>query len=87
MLVSRLIQDTLPTVRPIWHPVHRAFFPVDAQRLMDVSYHSFPSDHVAFLAPLTAPFASPSSLVPSRVTLNSGFIREVSDTGRPTSPR
>ena len=37
--------------------------------------------------PLTAPFASPSSLVPSRVTLNSGFIREVSDTGRPTSPR
>jgi undecaprenyl-diphosphatase len=52
VIVSRLIQNRLPTVRPIWHPVHGALFPAGAERLIDVSYHSFPSDHASFLVPL-----------------------------------
>jgi undecaprenyl-diphosphatase len=52
VLVCRLIQNGFASTRPIWDPVLQGLFPSEFQRLMDLSYHSFPSDHVAFILPL-----------------------------------
>jgi membrane-associated phospholipid phosphatase len=52
VLVSRVLQLSVTTVRPVWDPVHGTLFPAEFRRLMDPTDHSFPSDHVAFLLPL-----------------------------------
>jgi membrane-associated phospholipid phosphatase len=52
VLVSRLIQNSVASVRPIWSPAHADLYPAEFRYLMDPSYHSFPSDHPAFLLPL-----------------------------------
>jgi membrane-associated phospholipid phosphatase len=54
VLVSRLVQNSVPSVRPIWSPAHAALFPVEFRYLMDPSFHSFPSDHSAFVLPLAS---------------------------------
>lgn len=50
--VSRVVQNLMWSVRPIWDPVHGPLFPAEFQRVIDPDYHSFPSDHIALLFPL-----------------------------------
>jgi undecaprenyl-diphosphatase len=50
--VSRIVQNFVPSARPIWDPVSSALFPQDFRRVIDAEYHSFPSDHIALLFPL-----------------------------------
>lgn len=52
VLVSRIVQNAIPSARPIWSPAHASLFPPEFHQAMDPSFHSFPSDHVAFLLPL-----------------------------------
>ena len=52
VLVCRIVQNAWDTPRPIWDPALGSAFAPEFHRLMDDSYHSFPSDHAAFLLPL-----------------------------------
>ncbi len=52
VLISRVLQNTVPSVRPVWDPRYAGFFPDEFRRVIDPDYHSFPSDHLALLTPL-----------------------------------
>jgi undecaprenyl-diphosphatase len=51
-LLSRFIQNMWHTPRPVHDPVVSGFFHPPFLMLIDKDFHSFPSDHAAFLLPL-----------------------------------
>jgi undecaprenyl-diphosphatase len=52
LLLSRLAQNLWESPRPIYDPAFEGLFQHKFLSLVDEDYHSFPSDHAAFILPL-----------------------------------